>query len=73
MKVIKADLGITTLEHDDIKFKVFDTAISFKEAVIGFYLDKDGKEQTVMENSIYGLQIIETINNYYKKKWGCKK
>jgi hypothetical protein len=72
MKVIETNNGITKLEHDEMDFKIFDDAIGFKEECIGLYIDKQAYERKVMRDSVYGVQVIEALNAYYKKQWGCK-
>lgn len=72
MKVIKTDNGITTLEHDGMDFKVYDEAIAFYEECIGVYVDKEAYEKKIIQGSDYGLLIVEALNEYYKKQWGCK-
>lgn len=72
MKIVKADKGITTLEHDGLEFKIFDDAIGFKEEFIGIYFDRNGTKQKVMRDSVYGVQVIDAVNAYYIKQWSCK-
>ena len=72
MKVTEGNCGITKLDHDGMVFTIFDDAIGFGEDTIGSYIDRNGKEQRVLRESVYGVQIVDAMNKYYATKWGCK-